>query len=69
MSHQSHLQPLSRRLSPAEATKRSVRMSNRQNQRVSVAQAIGETRAIAVAAYSVLRRGFFGRLKWLLFGK
>lgn len=37
--------------------------------RHAVSREHGITRAMAAAGLSVLRRGFFGRLKWLLVGR
>lgn len=54
--------PLSRRLSPLIMLKRDMRI----NARSTVA---GELRWKMAVIAGVLTRGFFGRLKWLLFGR
>lgn len=59
------LYPMKDRLSAAEIARRQAKHEWRQ----SVAIEHGKTRAIAVAAFNVTSRGFFGRLKWALFGK
>jgi hypothetical protein len=46
-----------------------VRREDRKEFRRSVAQQAGITRGIALATLSVVNRGFFGRLKWLLVGR
>ncbi len=69
MAHQSHLAPLRHRLSNTQQARRGVRMNERRTHRQQVAMAIGQSQAIGMASLNVIRRGFFGRLKWLLFGK
>ncbi len=62
------LQPLSERLTPHNAARREVKIAARRY----VADTLGRQSAMAQGtanvAMSVLTRGFFGRIKWLLFG-
>jgi hypothetical protein len=59
------LRPLEDRMSKGQR----VRREDRKEFRRSVAQQAGITRGIALATLSVVNRGFFGRLKWLLVGR
>ena len=57
------LKPLA--LSPAAQERRTIK--NEYRQHISREHAI--TRGMAVGCLTVLRRGFWGRLKWLLMGR
>lgn len=59
------LKPLKDRLTPAELQRRQVK--NEYRTHISREHAI--TRGIAMSAMQVLRRGFWGRFKWLFRGK
>ncbi len=59
------LRPLEDRMTDARLAARETKREYRQT--VSLEHA--KTRGVAVACWSVLKRGFFGRLKWLLTGR
>jgi len=64
MSHK--LQPLNRRLNRNQADKRQRKIEAR---RIVAAQLQGQMRTVGMYTYSFIHRGFFSRLKWLLFGE
>ena len=67
--HYANQGKLKDRMNTHQTEKRVERIEARKTvaQQLSIEHA--RTRGIAVASYSVLRRGFFGRLKWLLLGR
>lgn len=58
------LRPLEKRMGTGRFVRREEKKTRRE-----FARMIGQDRQIIGGILSVLRRGFFGRLKWLLFGK
>jgi hypothetical protein len=50
---------------PAQAARRQSKIDHRAH----VSQEHAKTRGMVIAILQVLRRGFFGRMKWLLFGR
>lgn len=63
------VQLLADKLNPNEAAKREVRIEARRTVAQQLSREHAITRGMANVALFVLRRGFFGRLKWLLFGR
>ena len=63
------LVPLEDRMNKQELEKRAAKIEARRTfaQQISVEHA--KTRGIAVVAYSVVQRSFWGRFKWLILGK
>jgi len=64
MSHK--LQPLNRRLNRNQADKRQNKIEAR---RIVAAQLTGQVNMVGAYVYQFVHRGFFGRLKWVLFGE
>ena len=58
-------QPLADKLTSHQAERRINRMMAREQ----ISREHAKTRGLAVISYSVIGRGFFGRLKWLLTGR
>lgn len=59
------MKPLRERLGDYRMAKRAIRMEERSESRTMAAMALGRSNY----AMAYVTRGFFGRLKWLLFGR
>ena len=62
-------QPLADKLTPHQAERRIEHIDARRTMAEQISREHARTRGMAVASLSVLGRGFFGRLKWLLTGR
>lgn len=60
---------LADRLSPAALAKRQARIDARKTVATDLMDKHNQVARLAVSTAVVLRRGFFGRLKWLLIGR
>lgn len=60
---------MTERMSAAQLAKREKRVEDRGMFRTQISREHAITRGIAVSVLQVMRRGFFGRLKWVLFGR
>lgn len=69
MSRKNAILPLDEKLNAAQMERRQTRISGRR----TVAESLGRTQAMQAAVlqghHNLLRRGFFGRMKWLIFGR
>jgi len=69
MSRKNAIRPLSEKLSDAQMARRMNRIEGRR----TVAEHLSRTQALQGTVlqghHNLLRRGFFGRLKWMLFGR
>ena len=63
------LEPLTHRLNPHQQARRDIRIEARKTIAQQLSREHAITRGIAATTLSVLRRGLWGRLKWLLFGR
>lgn len=67
--HYANQRKLRDRMNDHQAEKRIERIQARSTVAQQLSLEHAKTRGIAVAAYSVLRRSFWGRLRWLLSGR
>lgn len=69
MSRKNATLPLNDRLTPAQMERRAMRTMGRR----TVAEHLSRTQALQATVlqghHNIFRRGFFGRLKWVLFGR
>ena len=63
------LRPLDRPLEDRMTTAQLAARQEKREYRQHISLEHAKTRGLAMVALSVLQRGFFGRLKWLLFGR
>lgn len=69
MSHQYVRGAVEDRMNAHQAERREQRIEARRTVAQQLSREHAITRGIAATSLNVLRRGFFGRLKWLLFGR
>ena len=69
MSRKSFLKPLEDRMTKHKSAKREQRIEARSTVARELFKQQTQTRQLMVGMYALLSRGFFGRFRWLLFGK